>query len=110
MDLAETLVVMHQGRIEQVGRPLEVYDQPVNPFVQSFLGPTTQFDGATIRPHDLLISASGPDVVTHIDDLGFEIRVTVTRASGESTWVQLSRPEFLDTKIASGDQVSVTRR
>ena len=110
MDLAATLVVMHQGRIEQVGRPLEVYDQPVNSFVQSFLGPTTLFDGVTIRPHDLVVSPSGPDVVTNIDDLGFEIRIAVTRASGEQTWVQLSRPEFLDTKIASGDAVSVSRR
>ena len=110
MALARALAIEPQVLLLDVGRPLEVYDQPVNSFVQSFLGPTTLFDGVTIRPHDLVVSPSGPDVVTNIDDLGFEIRIAVRRASGEQTWVQLSRPEFLDTKIASGDAVSVSRR
>jgi sulfate transport system ATP-binding protein len=38
LELADRLVVMSQGRIEQVGTPDEVYDNPANPFVFSFIG------------------------------------------------------------------------
>jgi sulfate transport system ATP-binding protein len=38
LELADRLVVMSQGRIEQVGTPDEVYDSPANPFVFSFIG------------------------------------------------------------------------
>jgi multiple sugar transport system ATP-binding protein len=38
MTMADRIVVMHQGRIQQVGRPLEVYSDPVNRFVAGFFG------------------------------------------------------------------------
>ncbi|WP_318503551.1 sulfate/molybdate ABC transporter ATP-binding protein [Bacillus sp. T3] len=38
LDVADRIVVMNEGRIEQVGSPEEVYDQPQNPFVYDFLG------------------------------------------------------------------------
>src|SRR5690606_10748011 len=38
MTMADRIVVMHDGIVEQVGRPLELYDQPVNTFVAGFLG------------------------------------------------------------------------
>ncbi len=38
MTMADTVVVMHDGRIEQVGAPLEIYDRPENLFVADFLG------------------------------------------------------------------------
>ncbi|MDI7065637.1 hypothetical protein QMO17_30810, partial [Klebsiella pneumoniae] len=38
MTMADRIVVMNAGRIEQIGRPLELYDHPANLFVASFLG------------------------------------------------------------------------
>ncbi|MEI5997328.1 sn-glycerol-3-phosphate ABC transporter ATP-binding protein UgpC [Paraburkholderia bengalensis] len=38
MTMADRIVVMNAGRIEQIGRPLELYDRPANLFVASFLG------------------------------------------------------------------------
>src|SRR4029453_10392188 len=38
MELADTLVVMNQGRIEQLGSPSAIYDQPATPFVARFVG------------------------------------------------------------------------
>jgi multiple sugar transport system ATP-binding protein len=38
MTMADKIVVMNQGRIEQIGSPLELYDQPINAFVAGFLG------------------------------------------------------------------------
>ena len=45
LELADRVVVMNQGRIEQVGNPGEVYDHPANPFVYKFLGSVNLFHG-----------------------------------------------------------------
>ncbi|BBK32160.1 sulfate transport system ATP-binding protein [Stella humosa] len=45
LELADRVVVMSQGRIEQVGRPHELYDQPATPFVQRFLGSVNALPG-----------------------------------------------------------------
>jgi sulfate/thiosulfate transport system ATP-binding protein len=45
LDVADRIVVMNEGRIEQVGSPEEVYDQPGNPFVFDFLGNVNIFQG-----------------------------------------------------------------
>ncbi len=45
LEVADKVVVMNQGRIEQIGPPAEVYDNPANPFVYSFLGNVNLFHG-----------------------------------------------------------------
>jgi ABC-type sugar transport system ATPase subunit len=51
MTMADRIVVMHQGRIEQVGRPLEVYADPASRFVAGFFGvPAMNFVEGELRP------------------------------------------------------------
>ncbi|GEK32746.1 sulfate/molybdate ABC transporter ATP-binding protein [Kurthia sibirica] len=45
LDVADRIVVMNEGRIEQVGTPVEVYDNPATPFVYDFLGNVNLFKG-----------------------------------------------------------------
>lgn len=45
LDVADRIVVLNQGKIEQIGTPEEVYDNPVNPFVYNFLGNVNLFHG-----------------------------------------------------------------
>lgn len=45
MELADQVVVMNEGRVEQVGSPEEIYNRPANPFVYSFLGRVNLFHG-----------------------------------------------------------------
>jgi sulfate transport system ATP-binding protein len=45
MELSEHVVVMHEGRIEQAGRPDEIYDHPATPFVAEFVGGANVFSG-----------------------------------------------------------------
>ncbi|MBO0997166.1 sulfate/molybdate ABC transporter ATP-binding protein [Bacillus sp. SD075] len=45
MDVADRVVIMNEGKIEQIGTPEEVYDQPENPFVYDFLGSVNLFKG-----------------------------------------------------------------
>jgi sulfate transport system ATP-binding protein len=70
MEVADRIVVMNQGRIEQDGPPDEVYDHPASPFVLQFLGDVNLFHGrfdragagesqvSYVRPHELQIVAA----------------------------------------------------
>ncbi len=50
MTMADRIVVMHDGRIEQIGRPLDLYDHPANLFVAQFIGsPAMNVVNGTIR-------------------------------------------------------------
>src|SRR5438045_4605631 len=53
MEVAERVVVMNAGQIEQAAPPRELYDSPANEFVMSFVGPVNRAGDACIRPHDV---------------------------------------------------------
>src|SRR3954466_6359666 len=61
LEVADEIVVINEGRVEQVGSPDTLYDEPANDFVMSFLGPTTELNGKLVRPHDIEIALS-PDL------------------------------------------------
>ena len=53
MTLGDRVVVMHEGRIQQVGTPMEVYQRPANRFVASFIGaPTMNLIDGHVESHD----------------------------------------------------------
>jgi multiple sugar transport system ATP-binding protein len=50
MTMADRIVVMHDGRVEQIGSPLELYDNPANTFVAGFIGsPAMNFINGRLR-------------------------------------------------------------
>ncbi len=91
MTLADRIVVLREGRVEQVGSPMELYNNPANTFVAGFIGsPQMNFlDAASlghapgqigIRPEHLLISRDAgefPGEVNHVEKLGGETLVYV---------------------------------
>jgi sulfate transport system ATP-binding protein len=114
MEVADQLLIMHEGRIEQAGEPTELYERPATEFVHGFLGPTTMFKGASVRPHDLeLVRTSEGAIegnVQSIMELGFEVQVTVALSDGSTPWVQMSRNEFRNLNVAVGSPVSIRER
>jgi len=50
MEVADTVVVMHQGTIQQTGGPRELYEEPVNQFVMGFVGPVSTLGDAMEVP------------------------------------------------------------
>jgi sulfate transport system ATP-binding protein len=114
MEVADQLLVMHQGRIEQAGQPSELYERPASAFVHGFLGPTTLFKGVSVRPHDIeLVPTSVGAIegtVQSIMELGFEVHVTVALSDGSFPWVQLSRNEFRNLNVGIGSLVSLRAR
>ena len=115
LELADSVVVMNTGRVEQVAPPRELYDEPANPFVMSFVGPVNRLGGAWVRPHDIEI-AHEPNGVTReaqvvrIVRLGFEVRVDLARDDGEALHVQLTRNEADLLELVAGDIVFVRTR
>jgi sulfate transport system ATP-binding protein len=114
MEVADQLLIMHQGRIEQAGHPTDIYERPATEFVQGFLGPTTIFKGSAVRPHDLELEEPGAGAiegaVTSIVELGFEVQVTVLLSDGSTPWVQLSRNECEALGVGVGSRISIRER
>jgi len=107
MDVADEIVVLADGRVQQVGRPSEIYENPANPFVMGFLGPITVLNGQLVRPHDVELSRTPVDggveaVVTRIVSLGFEIRIEA-RAGGADVWAQLTDASARALDVRPGD-------
>ena len=112
MDVADHVVVMNGGRIEQIAPPRELYDQPANEFVMSFVGPVNRLGDAFIRPHDveLLLEPNGSTqeaMVQRLVHLGFEVRVELVRDDGEVLSAQLTREQVEALELQCGQIVYV---
>jgi sulfate transport system ATP-binding protein len=112
MDVADRVVVMNAGRIEQIAPPRELYDHPANEFVMSFVGPVNQLGDAFIRPHDveLLLEPNGSTqeaMVQRLVHLGFEVRVELVRDDGEVLSAQLTREQVEALELQRGQIVYV---
>jgi sulfate transport system ATP-binding protein len=115
LELADSVVVMHRGRVEQAAPPQELYDEPANEFVMSFVGSVNKLDDAWVRPHDVELGyepngATREAQVVRIVRLGFETRVELVRDDGERLRVQLTRDEVDQLELAPGDIVYVRAR
>jgi sulfate/thiosulfate transport system ATP-binding protein len=115
LEVADNVVVMNAGRVEQVAPPRELYDEPANAFVMSFVGPVNRLGEAWVRPHDIEIAHESNGVtqeaqVERIVRLGFEVRVDLVRDDGERLHVQLTRNEAEVLELAPGDIVFVRTR
>ena len=112
MEIAEQIVVVNEGRIEQSASPAEIYDAPASPFVMSFVGPVTRVGGRLVRPHDVQVlteagEASEQAVVTRIVRLGFEVRVELLPPEGDILTAQLSRTEAEQLELVEGQIVHI---
>jgi sulfate transport system ATP-binding protein len=115
MEVAEQIVVINEGHIEQVGGPRDLYEKPANKFVMSFVGPVTNLDGTMIRPHDIEVWTSEHDgtTVATIDKvlhLGFEVRLELTIDGGEEVAVQIDRATADSLGLDDGQRVWVRPR
>ncbi len=128
MEVADKIVVMNQGKIEQIGTPAEIYDRPANAFVMSFLGPVNilpsslnifhQNGFATtapkmfLRPQDIAIetTANTTTVAAKVDrvvHLGSEIQAELALADGQTIVAYLTKERFAELQLEPQQQVFV---
>jgi sulfate/thiosulfate transport system ATP-binding protein len=110
MEVAEQIVVLNHGVVEQVGSPRDLYERPANEFVMRFIGPVTPLGERWLRPHDVDILLE-PDVgateamIDRVTHLGFEVRVELSLGDGDSTWVQTTRGRAEELELQEGEIV-----
>ncbi|WP_255990667.1 sulfate/molybdate ABC transporter ATP-binding protein [Chitinolyticbacter albus] len=139
LEVADRVVVMNKGRIEQSGTPAEVYDAPATPFVYQFLGDVNLFHsrvhegwaevGGTrfaapeagdkaviyVRPHEIDLARNASNdalagIVTHVRLLGATVRLEVKTDAHEALEVELTRERYQAERWAVGDAVWLTPR
>lgn len=138
LELADRVVVMNQGRIEQTGSPDDVYHRPATPFVYEFLGSVNLFHGRVqgnkaielvapsssassrrptarvyVRPHLIeldRVSGSFQARVDTINRAGPAVRVELTSEHGQPVLVDLTQERFSALALNVGDQVYATPR
>ena len=98
MDVADQVAVMSNGRIEQVGSPRAVYEEPANEFVMTFVGQAHRLGDTFVRPHDLEVTlepngATREVMIERVVHLGFDVRVELVDGVGERLSVQTTRDQ-----------------
>ncbi|MGL5794153.1 MAG: sulfate/molybdate ABC transporter ATP-binding protein [Waterburya sp.] len=130
MEVADQIVIMNQGNIEQVGTTAEIYDHPANPFVMSFIGDVNvvphHFDFCHqlglknhdehqffIRPHDIELLTSPADKkvaigkLQRVINLGYQVHAELVTEENLFLNVHLSRDKFSELALQPGQQVFI---
>jgi sulfate/thiosulfate transport system ATP-binding protein len=112
MEVADRIVVMNHGRVEQVGGPRDLYEHPANAFVMGFVGPVTRLGELFVRPHDIEVrrqpnGTTSEAMVERLVHLGFEVRADLVLHDGHRVWAQLSREDAEELELAQGQIVFV---
>ncbi|HET6643459.1 MAG TPA: TOBE-like domain-containing protein [Gaiellaceae bacterium] len=115
MEIADQIVLMNQGRVEQTGTARDLYEQPANEFVMSFIGPVSHFGEELVRPHDIDVrrepnGSAERATVERVVHLGFEVRADLALDDGREVWVQMTRDEAWQLDLREGTQVFVAKQ
>ena len=108
LEVADEIVVINEGRVEQVGTPDQLYDEPANDFVMSFLGEVTHLGGVSLRPHDIELESS-PQLAGSVEGtisrmvrIGFEVRLHVLTVDGDEVSVVVTRAHARSQGLQEG--------
>jgi sulfate transport system ATP-binding protein len=117
MEVSDQVVIMHRGRIEQMGTPAEIYDHPASSFVMSFIGPVNVLNHAKtepvyIRPRDIWVQreANGttqPARIQRLIHLGWEVQLELATEDGQMLMAHLTRERFDELQLAPQERVHI---
>ncbi len=134
MEVADRIVVMNEGRIEQIGTPAEIYDHPATPFVMGFVGAVNVLPGGTlpqpaavdaaslapesplfVRPHDVEVfrdsqSDTVPAMLRRLSHLGRDVQAELVLADGQVITAQIARERLSPGGFQVGDRLHVRSR
>jgi len=110
MQIADQIVLVNHGRVEQIGTPQDLYERPANEFVLRFVGEATLFGGELVRPHDVVLSTLPEDgaeeaLIERVAYLGFEVRVQLVFGDGGRFEAQVTHDEAERLELAPGQIV-----
>ena len=116
LELADQVVVMRNARIEQIGAPQAIYDEPRTSFVYEFLGEVNKLeDGRYVRPHEIELKFAGEenvDLTGHVNHLfvaGPFARLSVLPETGRRREIEVwaTRDQVDEMGLSDGDLVGM---
>jgi sulfate transport system ATP-binding protein len=123
LELADEIVVLNQGRIEQSGEPQAIYDEPGTAFVCEFLGNVNRLDGwrdhhgpVYVRPHEVEVGFAADEgiqttaKVSHLFAAGPIARLNLRLNDGRFVDAEISRSQLETMALDEGDEVGLRFR
>jgi sulfate transport system ATP-binding protein len=128
MEVADEIVIMNKGKVEQVGSPAQIYDHPASAFVMSFIGPVNVLPSTSgifqangfdsphpevfLRPQDILVDTQPTEAsvsarVNRIIHLGWEIQAELMLDDGQVVMAHLTRDRFDQLNLEPQQRVFV---
>lgn len=132
LEVADRIVLMRAGRIEQFGTPEEIYLHPANSFVYGFIGSVNVFHGRLqdesfiphagdenertevhARPHEIAVSRESPGpagiaaIITRVTFSDSRVRLEVDLQNGETLEASVSPKEYQRQRYAEGESVYI---
>ena len=129
LEVADRVVVMNEGRVEQVGTPEEVYHNPASAFVLNFLGNVNLFHSREllskgsdeakaalfyVRPHQFVVSrsASGHNSfkarIRHLNPAGATVKLDLLSEWGSSVQAEITQEEYKNLALKRDQDIFVT--
>jgi len=110
MEISDQIAVMNAGRLEQVGAPRDLYDQPASAFVMRFVGDAYDLDGALVRPHDVELSPAFEDgaveaMIVRVTFLGRDVKIELHDGAGGEIVALLERNRYEELGLWRGQTV-----
>ena len=137
MEVADKIVVMNHGKVEQIGTPAEIYDHPATPFVMSFIGAVNvlpqgaiqvgvgagqtpgQHSGGNgqmfVRPHDVEVFIEAQDGTVPVElrrlsHMGRDLQAELALADGQVVMAQIPRDQINYASLHVGRQLHIRSR
>ena len=110
MEISDQIAVINHGRLEQVGSPRELYDEPASEFVMTFVGDAQPLGGSLVRPHDIELLTERADsaveaMIVRVTLLGRDAKIELHDTSGAELLVLMTRDEFDQSGFWRGQTV-----
>jgi sulfate transport system ATP-binding protein len=112
MEISDQIAVLNHGRLEQVGAPRKLYDEPASEFVMTFVGDANLVGDRLVRPHDLELlhepaAGSVEAMIVRVTILGRDAKVELHDSVGAEIVALLTRDHFDESGFWRGQTVWV---
>ena len=113
MEISDQIAVINHGKLEQVGSPRELYDEPASEFVMTFVGDAQPLGDILVRPHDVELLHEPADgaveaMIVRITILGRDAKVELHDTSGSEILALMTRDHFDESGFWRGQSVWVS--
>jgi sulfate transport system ATP-binding protein len=113
LELSDEVVVLNEGRVQQVGSPEQIYSQPANSFVAAFVGPVNRIKfGPTelfVRPSDVSVSVAWPEhsngTIERVSFLGDTLKLNVRLKDGQILVAHIPAADAIGQDFQAGQAV-----